>query len=113
MLPASMCLLRLLPRHDRRSRAAGDINRPHPDAATAVCAADRANRTGWVRRGGAGREGVVGGARRRPASAWWLLIAGVAGLAAALTLTVEKIRQVANPDYIPSCSINPVLSCGS
>jgi uncharacterized membrane protein len=53
------------------------------------------------------------GVAARPASAWWVLIAGVAGLAAALSLTVEKIRQVANPDYVPSCSINPVLSCGS
>jgi uncharacterized membrane protein len=48
-----------------------------------------------------------------PASAWWVLIAGVAGLAAALTLTVEKITMLTNPSYVPSCSINPVLSCGS
>ena len=46
-------------------------------------------------------------------SAVWILIAGVAGLAAALTLTVEKIEILINPDYVPSCSINPVLSCGS
>ena len=43
----------------------------------------------------------------------WVLIAGVVGLAAALTLTVEKIEILINPDYVPSCSINPVLSCGS
>jgi uncharacterized membrane protein len=49
----------------------------------------------------------------RPASAWWVLIAGVAGLTAALTLTVEKISMLTNPSYVPSCSINPVLSCGS
>jgi uncharacterized membrane protein len=49
----------------------------------------------------------------RPVSAWWVLIAGVAGLAAALTLTAEKISMLANPSYVPSCSINPVLSCGS
>lgn len=49
----------------------------------------------------------------RPASATWILIAGVVGLAAALTLTVEKIEILINPDYVPSCSINPVLSCGS
>jgi uncharacterized membrane protein len=48
-----------------------------------------------------------------PASAWWVLIAGVAGLASALTLTVEKITMLSNPSYVPSCSINPVLSCGS
>lgn len=46
-------------------------------------------------------------------SAVWVLIAGVVGLAAALTLTIEKIELLINPDYIPSCSINPVLSCGS
>jgi uncharacterized membrane protein len=49
----------------------------------------------------------------RTASAVWILIAGVIGLAAALTLTVEKIELLINPDYVPSCSINPVLSCGS
>jgi uncharacterized membrane protein len=42
-----------------------------------------------------------------------VLIAGVLGLAAAATLTVEKIEILINPDYVPSCSINPVLSCGS
>lgn len=49
----------------------------------------------------------------RPASAWWVLIAGIVGLAAALTLTIEKIELLINPAYVPSCSINPVLSCGS
>ncbi|MGP4053578.1 vitamin K epoxide reductase family protein [Mycobacterium sp. 4D054] len=47
------------------------------------------------------------------ASALWVLIAGVVGLAAALTLTVEKIELLIDPSYVPSCSINPVLSCGS
>ena len=46
-------------------------------------------------------------------SALWVLLAGVIGLAAAVTLTVEKIEILINPDYVPSCSINPVLSCGS
>ncbi len=50
---------------------------------------------------------------RPPASAWWVLIAGITGLAAALTLTIEKIELLINPAYVPSCSINPVLSCGS
>ncbi|HEV7419243.1 MAG TPA: vitamin K epoxide reductase family protein [Mycobacterium sp.] len=47
------------------------------------------------------------------ASALWVLIAGVVGLAAAVTLTIEKIKLLENPAYVPSCSINPVLSCGS
>jgi uncharacterized membrane protein len=49
----------------------------------------------------------------RRAGAVWILIAGVIGLAAAFTLTVEKIEILINPDYVPSCSLNPVLSCGS
>jgi uncharacterized membrane protein len=49
----------------------------------------------------------------RTPSALWVLIAGVAGLAAAVTLTIEKIKLLENPAYVPSCSINPVLSCGS
>lgn len=56
-----------------------------------------------------GRHGVA----VRKASAVYVLIAGAIGLAAALTLTVEKIEILINPDYVPSCSINPVLSCGS
>ncbi|MDN4520618.1 vitamin K epoxide reductase family protein [Mycolicibacterium austroafricanum] len=46
-------------------------------------------------------------------SALWVLIGGVIGLTAALTLMIEKIELLINPDYIPTCSINPVLSCGS
>ncbi len=42
-----------------------------------------------------------------------MLIAGVVGLTASLTLTIEKIEILINPDYVPTCSINPVLSCGS
>ncbi|OBH99588.1 vitamin K epoxide reductase family protein [Mycobacterium scrofulaceum] len=47
------------------------------------------------------------------ASAWWVLIAGVIGLAASATLTVEKIDLLLNPAYVPSCNFNPILSCGS
>ncbi|MGH3542924.1 MAG: vitamin K epoxide reductase family protein [Mycobacterium sp.] len=46
-------------------------------------------------------------------AAWWVLIAGVIGLAASATLTVEKVKLLENPSYVPSCSINPILSCGS
>jgi uncharacterized membrane protein len=47
------------------------------------------------------------------ASAWWVLIAGVIGLIASTTLTVEKIQILLNPSYTPSCNINPIVSCGS
>jgi len=56
-----------------------------------------------------GRVGVA----VRPPSAWWVLIAGVIGLIASATLTIEKIEMLINPAYVPTCSINPVLSCGS
>jgi uncharacterized membrane protein len=46
-------------------------------------------------------------------SAWWVLIAGVVGLAASMTLMVEKIALLRNPSYVPSCNINPIVSCGS
>lgn len=47
------------------------------------------------------------------AGAWWILIAGVLGLIASATLTVEKIEILINPAYVPTCNLNPVLACGS
>jgi uncharacterized membrane protein len=46
-------------------------------------------------------------------SAWWVLIAGAVGLLASMTLTVEKIDILLNPSYVPSCNLNPIISCGS
>ena len=54
-----------------------------------------------------------GPARIPVPSAWWVLIAGVIGLAASMTLTVEKIQLLLNPAYVPTCNINPIVSCGS
>lgn len=45
--------------------------------------------------------------------AWLYVVAGAIGLLAAVALTLEKIATLSNPDYIPTCSFNPVLSCGS
>jgi uncharacterized membrane protein len=58
-------------------------------------------------------SGTTGGASVGKPSAVWILLAGLGGLTAALTLTIEKIELLINPNYVPSCSINPVLSCGS
>nr|WP_075554265.1 vitamin K epoxide reductase family protein [Pseudonocardia sp. Ae505_Ps2] len=44
---------------------------------------------------------------------WLLVVGGVLGLVSAFTLTVERIELLMDPSYTPSCSINPVLSCGS
>lgn len=51
------------------------------------------------------------GPRRRLAAL--LIVGGLIGLVAAVVLLVEKVALLENPDYVPSCSINPVLSCGS
>lgn len=45
--------------------------------------------------------------------AWLLLVGGAIGFTAAFVLVVEKIALIADPSYVPSCSLNPVLSCGS
>ena len=51
--------------------------------------------------------------RRPRALAWLLVVGGAVGLTAATVLLVEKIALLEDPSYVPSCSINPILSCGS
>jgi len=52
-----------------------------------------------------------GGARRGLATL--LAIAGGVGLVAAFVLAVERIALLEDPEYVPTCSFNPILSCGS
>lgn len=44
-----------------------------------------------------------------------VIIAGASLVAfvAALILMIEKLMLLNDPSYVPSCSINPILSCGS
>jgi len=46
-------------------------------------------------------------------TAWILVIGGIIGIAASIELIVQKIAVLSNPDFVPNCDINPVLSCGS
>lgn len=46
-------------------------------------------------------------------TAWILVIGGVIGIFASIELIVQKIGVLSNPDYVPNCDINPILSCGS
>lgn len=54
---------------------------------------------------------LAGGARR--GLAVLLTAGGTVGFVASYVLTVEVIRLLEDPAYVPSCSFNPVLSCGS
>ncbi|MGH8824918.1 MAG: vitamin K epoxide reductase family protein [Jiangellaceae bacterium] len=54
---------------------------------------------------------LAGGARRGLSTL--LAVGGAVGFVASFVLTVELIRLLEDPAYVPSCSFNPVLSCGS
>lgn len=45
--------------------------------------------------------------------AWLYVIGGGIGLAAAAALTLEKLAVLRDPNYVPTCSLNPIISCGS
>ncbi|GAA4884230.1 MULTISPECIES: vitamin K epoxide reductase family protein [Saccharopolyspora] len=45
--------------------------------------------------------------------AWLHIVGGLIGLASALALTIEKLAGLADPTYVPTCSLNPIISCGS
>lgn len=49
--------------------------------------------------------------RRRTGAGLGLL--AFIGLAAALALSVDKVKLLQDPSFEPSCNFNPVLSCGS
>ncbi|HET7320831.1 MAG TPA: vitamin K epoxide reductase family protein [Candidatus Saccharimonadales bacterium] len=44
---------------------------------------------------------------------WILVVAGVLGLLASFIILDDQMKLLANPGYKPSCSLNPVISCGS
>jgi uncharacterized membrane protein len=45
--------------------------------------------------------------------AWGLTTGGLIGFIAAAVLLIERLKLAQDSAYVPSCSINPVLSCGS
>ena len=44
---------------------------------------------------------------------WLLIVCGTIGLIAAFIITIEKIHLLSDPSFVPSCDLNPVISCGS
>jgi uncharacterized membrane protein len=44
---------------------------------------------------------------------WLLLIAGVIAMIASVMLSIEVFDRLKNPNYVPVCNLNPILSCTS
>lgn len=42
-----------------------------------------------------------------------LLVSGILGYAAAFIIMFDKLKLLDNPNYIPSCNLDPIISCGS
>ncbi|MFE0509646.1 vitamin K epoxide reductase family protein [Streptomyces sp. NPDC058964] len=42
-----------------------------------------------------------------------LVLTGAAGLLASWAITIDKFKLLENPAFVPGCSLNPVVSCGS
>ncbi len=59
------------------------------------------------------RRASTPGPLREATLGWLYLSLGSLGVATAAVLMVEKVRILQDPTYVPSCSINPILSCGS
>ena len=43
-------------------------------------------------------------------TAWLMIVLGTIGLIASGLLLIERIAVATDPDYVPSCSINPLVS---
>jgi uncharacterized membrane protein len=46
-------------------------------------------------------------------TAWLMVVLGAVGLVASAALMIERIAVATDPDYVPSCSINPIVTCTS
>ncbi|MEV0741424.1 vitamin K epoxide reductase family protein [Streptomyces sp. NPDC050549] len=62
----------------------------------------------------AGREreitsaGAIGASR---AFAWLLIVSGAFGVLASIVITIDKFQLLRDPNFSPSCSLGPILSC--
>jgi uncharacterized membrane protein len=57
-------------------------------------------------------DDVAGGASTL-STAWLMVVLGAVGLVASALLVIERVAVATDPDYVPPCSINPVLTCTS
>jgi uncharacterized membrane protein len=70
-------------------------------------------RSGADAEAGAARRHVTAPVDAGRALALLLVIAGAIGLACSAVITLEDVNLLKNPHYVPSCNINPIISCGS
>ncbi|WP_370093697.1 vitamin K epoxide reductase family protein [Streptacidiphilus sp. MAP12-20] len=42
-----------------------------------------------------------------------MIITSLLGFVASFTLTYERFKLLTEPGYVPSCSLNPIISCGN
>jgi uncharacterized membrane protein len=55
-------------------------------------------------------SGTIGASRPL---AWLLVVTGAAGLLAAWVITLDKFKLLEDPNFVPGCSLNPIVSCGN
>src|SRR5690606_3336038 len=96
----------------RRRPARGDRPRPRR-AGVAVATTDTgAPGAGALPAPGAAQQDALSTFLAR-ATGWVLAVGGVIGTAAAFALILDRIALLKDPAFVPSCSISPLLSCGS
>ncbi len=44
---------------------------------------------------------------------WILVVGGVIGVTCSFIITQDKFKLLENPHFVPSCDLNPIISCGS
>ncbi|MEU5428017.1 vitamin K epoxide reductase family protein [Streptomyces olivoreticuli] len=71
-------------------------------------ALDRSDTDGEERDGPA--TGSVGGGR---AFSLLLVVTGAMGLLASWVITLDKFELLKDPNFVPGCSLNPIVSCGN
>ncbi|MDX2702945.1 vitamin K epoxide reductase family protein [Streptomyces sp. PA03-6a] len=55
-------------------------------------------------------DGLVGAGR---AFTWLLVVCGALGLLASWVITIDKFKLLEDPNFVPGCSLNPIISCGN
>ncbi|MFJ4850210.1 MULTISPECIES: vitamin K epoxide reductase family protein [unclassified Streptomyces] len=44
---------------------------------------------------------------------WLLVVCGALGLLASWVITIDKFKLLEDPNFVPGCSLNPIISCGN